>query len=294
MLIRANFLILTIVVVSAGITGALYIKRSVDPAVCAMTLVGALLTHISANVMNNYFDYVSGIDANTKKTPFSGGVNVLVNGEISSSCARMVGVSCMAGAALIGLFFLFKHFWILLPLITYGAISIYFYTPYLSRLPAASEIIAGTNFGLMALGAHVVQTGSVNASALATSALVNILVGLLLFLNEFPDADVDRKSGRRHVVALLGRRTSSRLYLVLLAITYVLLAGLVVIGALPAACLVALASAPLALRASRIVVTHYDDFTSIVPALGMNVLVVLLTIGLLSVGFVAAAFLYGR
>jgi len=291
MLIRANFLVLTVVVVGAGITGAVYYRRSLDPLTCAMTLVGALVTHVSANVMNNYFDYLSGVDAETKKTPFSGGVDVLVSGEISPSLAHALGLVTMAGAAFVGLFFLFRHFWILLPMIAYGAVSIYLYTPYLSRLPAASEIVAGTNFGLMALGAYVIQSGGIDAIALATSSIVSMLVGLLLFLNEFPDADVDKESGRRHIVILLGRRRSSKVYRALLAITYLLMVYSVVARALPLACLVALATVPLALKAARIVSAHYNDPIGLVPALGMNVLIVLLTIGLLSVGFLAATLL---
>jgi len=284
-LTRANFLVLSVVVVSAGVTGAVYYRRSIDPITCALTFAGALLTHVSANVMNNYFDYLSGVDAETRKTPFSGGTDVLVDGEISPSSAHSLGLATMAGAALIGLYLLLRHFWILLPMIAYGAVSIYLYTPYLSRLPAASEVIAGTNFGLMALGGYVIQSGRIDATALAIFSIVSLLVGLLLFLNEFPDADVDRKSGRRHVVILLGRKRSSGVYSALLAATYLLVAWSVVAGVLPFTCLVALATVPLALKASRTVAAHYDNLAGLVPALGMNVLIVLLTIGLLSVGF---------
>jgi 1,4-dihydroxy-2-naphthoate octaprenyltransferase len=291
LLTRANFLVLTVVVVAAGVTGALYYRQSFDSITCAMTLAGALLTHVSVNVLNNYFDYKSGLDAETWKTPFSGGVDVLVRGEISPLWAYISGLVAMGGAALVGLLFLFRHFLILWPIIACGAVSIYFYTPYLSRLPAASEIVAGINFGLMALGTYVVQSGHIDNTALATSSVVAILVGLLLFLNEFPDADIDKKSGRRHLVILLGRRKASTAYGVLLTVTYLLILISVVMGALPLTCLVALMTVPMALKASRTVRAHYGDPAGLVPALGMNVLIVLVTIGLLSVGFLTAGLL---
>jgi 1,4-dihydroxy-2-naphthoate octaprenyltransferase len=291
LLLRANFLILTIVIVALGLTAAFHTHRLLEPLTSLLTLLGALLTHTSANVMNNYFDYISGVDERTQKTPFSGGVDVLVNGKVRPSSAWIAGMLSMGGAALVGLFFLLRHFWFVLPMIVYGAVSIYFYTPRLSRLPGASEIVVGSNFGLMALGAYAIQTGSVDMVALVILFIVSLVVGLLLFLNELPDLEVDRGSGRRSMVVLLGRKRSSRAYGVLLGLIYLLIACSVLVGVMPLTCLVAIAAAPFGVRALRIAMNHYDDITSLTQALSLNVLVVLLTIALLSVGFLAATFL---
>ncbi len=38
-----------------------------------LALLGAFLAHISVNTLNEYFDFKSGLDLETIKTPFSGG-----------------------------------------------------------------------------------------------------------------------------------------------------------------------------------------------------------------------------
>ncbi|MBC8429355.1 MAG: prenyltransferase, partial [Dehalococcoidia bacterium] len=42
-----------------------------------LAFIGLLLCHISVNVLNDYFDYRSGIDLEVKRTPFSGGSGIL-------------------------------------------------------------------------------------------------------------------------------------------------------------------------------------------------------------------------
>ena len=40
-----------------------------------LAFIGLLLAHISVNTLNDYFDYRSGIDLETRRTPFSGGID---------------------------------------------------------------------------------------------------------------------------------------------------------------------------------------------------------------------------
>lgn len=129
---RANFLPLTIVIVLAGLGAAFYSHRGFLPIDAALVMVGALLTHASVNAFNNYFDYRSKIDAKTPKTPFSGGVDILVKGVMKPSEALTVCLFTIICAALIGVYFLVRLFNVLFPLIVYGAIIIVLYTPILS------------------------------------------------------------------------------------------------------------------------------------------------------------------
>lgn len=43
------------------------------PGYALLAFAGLLLAHISAGVLNEYFDYKSGVDLETKRTPFSVG-----------------------------------------------------------------------------------------------------------------------------------------------------------------------------------------------------------------------------
>ncbi len=286
---RANFLPLTIVIVLAGLAAAFYSHRSILPIDAALVMVGALLTHASVNAFNNYFDYRSKIDAKTPKTPFSGGVDILVKGMMKPSEALTVCLFTIICAALIGVYFLVRLFNVLLPLIVYGAIIIVFYTPILSRVPAVSEVVAGSGFGLMGLGVYVTQTGLIDAAGIAILIPITILVALLLFLNEFPDAEVDRVGGRRHIVILLGKKGSAWLYVAGQAATYASIIVAVAVGAAPFPVLLSLLSLPIAYKAGRLTLKNYNRTRDLVPALGSNVLFILSTITLMACGFAVAS-----
>ncbi|MGA2791652.1 MAG: prenyltransferase [Candidatus Bathyarchaeia archaeon] len=286
---RANFLPLTIVIVLAGLAAAFYSHRTILPIDAALVMVGALLTHASVNAFNNYFDYRSKIDAKTPKTPFSGGVDILVKGMMKPSEALTVCLFTIICAALIGIYFLIRLFSVLLPLIVYGALIIVFYTPILSRIPALSEIVAGSGFGLMGLGVYITQTGIIDAAGIAILIPITILVALLLFLNEFPDAEVDRAGGRRHIVILLGKRGSAWLYVAGQAATYASIILAVAVGAAPFPVLVSLLSLPIAYKAGRLTLKNYNRTLDLVPALASNVLFILSTITLMACGFAIAS-----
>jgi len=243
------------------------------------------------NAFNNYFDYRSGIDRRTEKTPFSGGVETLVKGKMSAPSAFMVALLSLIGAGLIGIYFLIRLFNVLLPLLLYGLFVIVLYTPVIARIHGLSEIVAGTGFGLMGLGTYVTQTGMVDGPAIAVFVPVTILVALLLFLNEFPDAEVDRAAGRRHLVILLGKKKAAGVYVAGLAATYVSIVLAVLIGYSPILVLIALVTTPIAYKAGRIALKSYDSTSALVPAQGSNVLVILSTILLIGVGYMIAAFL---
>ena len=286
---RANFLPLTFVIVLAGLAAAFYSHRTFLPIDAALVMVGALLTHASVNAFNNYFDYRSKIDAKTPKTPFSGGVDILVKGMMKPSQALAVCLFTLICAALIGVYFLVRLFNVLLPLIVYGAIIIVFYTPVLSRVPALSEIVAGSGFGLMGLGVYITQTGLIDAAGIAILIPITILVALLLFLNEFPDAEVDRAGGRRHIVILLGKKGSAWLYVAGEAATYASIMLAVAVGAAPFPVLISLLSLPIAYKAGRLTLKNYNRTSDLVPALGSNVLFILSTITLMACGFAVAS-----
>ena len=285
---RANFLPLTIVIVFANLAAASFVHGTFNAVSAAMVLFAALLLHASVNAFNNYFDYKSAIDSRTLKTPFSGGVDVLVKGNMKGSSALLVATLCLVLAGAIGVRFLMTFFPVLLPLVVYGTVVIVLYTPILSRVHALSEIVAGSGFGVLGLGVYATQTGNLDPVAFSLFIPISILVGLLLFLNEFPDVEADRLGGRRHLVILLGQRRSAVLYVIAVAITYVSIVCSALFRLTPASVLISLFSLPIAYKACRIVMNECENTSKLIPALGLNVVMILLTILLLGVGFLIA------
>jgi 1,4-dihydroxy-2-naphthoate octaprenyltransferase len=281
---------LTVVIVSAGLAAALYAHGIFNPFDAFLVLVGALLTHMAVNVFNNYFDYRTKIDARTTKTPFSGGIDILVNGKMNPQVAFGIGIVCLLGAAGVGAYFLTHMFYPLFPILLYGLITICLYSPVLSRIRGLSEAVAGSGFGFMGLGVYVTQTGVIDGTGISVLVPITILVALLLFLNEFPDADADKMAGRRHLVIMLGKRTSAMIYVLGLVATYASIIVAVAAGAAPFVALVSLITIPIAYKAARIALKNYDEIPKLVPALALNVMVILSTILLLAAGFLIGIF----
>lgn len=291
-LTRANFLPLTVVIVSAGLAASFYAHHVFQPLDALLVLVGALLTHAAVNAFNNYFDYRSRIDERTMKTPFSGGVDILVKEKMKPFLALGVSATAFTCAAIIGLYFLSRTLYPLLLLVIYGGSVIVLYTPVLSKIHGLSEIIAGSGFGLMGLGTYVTQTGLIDAPGITVFVPVTILVALLLFLNEFPDAEVDKMAGRRHLVILLGKRRAAWVYVAGLALTYSSILLAVALRAGPLTLLISLLTVPIAYKAGRTALRNYDRTHDLIPALASNVITILSTILLIALGFLTAAFVY--
>jgi 1,4-dihydroxy-2-naphthoate octaprenyltransferase len=286
--IRGPFLALSLVLAPIG-TAIAWHDGSFNLGYFLLAWVGAILAHVGVNVFNEYFDYLSGLDFETQKTPFSGGSGILTAGLIEPRKTYLLGVVCLFIIdAAIGTIFVIVQGWGLIPVILLGGLFAYFYTPYLSRWQIG-ELSAGLGMGsLVVLGAYYVQTGQYTWEAIVASLAPGFLTANLLLLNEFPDVEADIKVGRRNLVMALGRRRAGWLYTILLACTYLSIMLGVVFRLMPWPALVTLLTIPLARKAIQGALQHYDDIPQLVPALGANVLTILGTDALLTVGYVLA------
>ncbi len=287
---RPNFLLLTPIVYSVGLASAL-IQGYFKPFNALLGLLGVLLAHISVNVLNDYYDYKSGLDLRTRRTPFSGGSGILPEGLLNPERVYLLGLSTLLSGLLIGVYFLFTLGLGLLLILIPAALSVYLYTTHLSRW-YVGELFAGLNFGpLMVLGAYYLQAGHLDWKPLIPGVIPGILVGTLLFLNEFPDVEADLSVGRRNFVILLGRRRASKVYALLIFSVYLYILLAILLGLLPETCLISLVTALLAYRAIRGVLANYDDMEALIPAMASNVLVVLSTSALTALGLSLALLL---
>jgi len=94
--LRPPFLILSIVFTILGILVALK-DGYFNPLYAILTLVGVAALHAAANVLNDYFDYRSGIDVETERTPFSGGSGILPSGRMTPKGVLVEGVLLLLG-----------------------------------------------------------------------------------------------------------------------------------------------------------------------------------------------------
>lgn len=283
---RPQFLLLSVVLVFLGTCIAWY-EGAFNLGHALLAFIGLLLAHVSVNVLNDYFDYRSGIDLATKRTPFSGGSGIIPAALLDPRHVLWFGLACLVLAVPIGIYFVVIKGWLLLPLLVVGAFCVLFYTPRLTKL-WWPEWAPGLGLGaLPVLGVYFVQTGEFILPAIIASVPSGILVHNLLFLNEFPDVEADAKGGRRTLPITMGRGRASILYSILTVVIYLWIVGGVMARLMPPHTLVALLTLPLAIKAIRGAL-RYEEESRLLPALGSNVMVVLLTQLLLGIGYVLA------
>jgi 1,4-dihydroxy-2-naphthoate octaprenyltransferase len=285
---RFQFLPLTIILVSLGTAIAAY-QGYFHPGYFLLAMIGSILVHVTVNVINDYHDFVDGIDLNTPRTPFSGGSGVLPSNLLKPRQAFWFATICLLIAMVIGFYFCMVKGWILFPLLLVAGFSAYFYNVYLSKW-LMGELFAGLNFGpLLVLGSYFIQTGRYSWETLFASLAPGILTANLLFLNEFPDREADEKGGRRHLVILLGRRGARFLFVSLLIASYLCIVVGVLTGIMPVATLIGLGTVVFGWKAAKGALKYYDDTERLVPILGANVITILGTQALLALGYVIAA-----
>lgn len=251
-----------------------------------LTIVGVTLAQNAVNVLNDYYDYRTGVDARTIKTPFSGGSKYLITGLIKPEAAFSFGIISFLMAASVGVYLIWARGFALLPLVLLAGISLYFYTSSFARI-YLGEFLAGLNLGpLVVIGAYFVQATQFSYGSIAAGVAPGIMIANVLFLNEFPDIEADASGGRKNLPILLGRKHAAKMYAVLESAALLWIAVSALTGLTPLTTLIALAAVPPALKAISSALRHSEDTQRLVPGLGANILTAYLTIALLSVGYI--------
>jgi 1,4-dihydroxy-2-naphthoate octaprenyltransferase len=284
---RLPFLVLTPACVLLGLGSAIWTSDGIDPFHVFLVLVAAICAHISVNSFNEYFDFKSGLDFNTIRTPFSGGSGTLPARSDLARTALVIGWMAFSVTALVGLFFVNLRGPALLPFGLLGLFLLYAYTPWLTHAPLLCLIAPGLGFGpLMVISTYFALTGHFSWTATVASLVPFFLVSDLLLLNQFPDVEADRSVGRRHFPILLGRKKSSLIYNLFLLLAYLTIAAGVFFKVLPPASLIGLLGLGLAIPAGVNAYRHAENISKLIPSLGLNVLVNLATPILLVIGMV--------
>ena len=284
---RLPFLILTPSCVLLGFGTAIWSAGHVNAFYFILALIGAVSAHISVNAFNEYFDFKSGLDFKTERTPFSGGSGTLPGNPEKAPHALITAVAASACTTLIGLFFLFVHGLALLPLGVLGLILVFTYTPLLAYNPYLCLIAPGLGFGpAMVMGTHFVLTGEYSWSAFAASLIPFFLVSNLLLLNQFPDVSADKSIGRKHFPIVIGTRSSSILFSIFMLCAYLSLSFGVLFHRLPKMSMIGLLTILLAVPAGIGAFRYADNIKRLIPFMGMNVIINIATPALVAIGLI--------
>jgi 1,4-dihydroxy-2-naphthoate polyprenyltransferase len=275
---RLPFLILTPVSIFLGYCTAYRSSETIHLFDLFLVLVGAVFAHISVNTFNEYFDFRSGLDAATSKTPFSGGSGALIDNPGAAGTVLRLAIASLTTTIMIGIYFVFRYGLLILPTGIIGILIVLTYTQWLNRRAILCLLAPGLGFGpLMVVGTHFVLTGEYAMSAFVISLVPFFLANNLLLLNQYPDIAADKQVGRRTFPIAYGVTRSTLVYgLFVVAACAAIVFGIRT-GMLPNASYFALAPMGVAVVVFYGAKKHATSVQRLLPYLGMNVFVAIVT-----------------
>ena len=212
-------------------------------------LVAVAAMQIGANLVNDYYDYIKGVDTSNPLGP--GGL--IQQGLIKPINVLNIGLvlltfSAVAGAviALAGGLYVF-----LLGVI--GLLCAYFFSATSRSLSSLTlgELVSLCIYGpFLTVGAYLVQNGGlINRASLINTLLYSLPLGLLaaaiVHVNNMRDVESDAQADKRTLASLLGLRLSRTLYILLLLGAYAVIVALGIPHGAPHLILIAFWTLPL-------------------------------------------------
>lgn len=205
---RPAFLSVTLVGVILGLCTATADGAFRSPLLATMTLLFALLAHAGANVINDYYDALSGCDAaNTDRiAPFTGGSRFIQDGQLSEQHTAWLGYALMATVIPAGIALVLVSgpglWWIgLIGLLAGWAYSA---RPFKLQSRGLGEITITTAWLMVVMGSDYVQQGAFALSPLIAGTAYALLVANVLFINQIPDRAADASTGKRTLIVRFG------------------------------------------------------------------------------------------
>ena len=288
--LRAPFFTASIVPILLGTAIAHNLTQSLNVLYFVLALIGGVLLHAGANVINDYFDHLSKNDEINSEFvhPFTGGSRLIQEGLLTPPEVLVEALICLFLGSVIGLYLSYKIGWIILVIGIIGVFSATFYVfPKVNLVGRGiGEVLIGINFGiLMTFGAYFVQTGEISFVPIVASLPVALLISAVLYINEFQDAKADHAVGKKHLVVRLGKKQAVKGYIIMMLLTYLIVVLGVVTDTLPPISLIALFTLPLAFKSIKIAQANYDDSIKLVPANASTIMNHLFTGLLLIISF---------
>jgi 1,4-dihydroxy-2-naphthoate polyprenyltransferase len=184
------------------------LRGSFHPQRFIALLLTVLLLQVGAHLVNDYYDFVHGIDTSNPLGP--GGL--IQQGLIKPARVLALGLAALALGALCGIVVLVSNpSFLLFAIGVFGLFAAYFYsaTPHSLSSMALGELIGYLLFGpLLTTSAYLVQTGQVNYLALLYSQSPGLLAAAFIHLNNMREAESDAQAGKHTQETLRGLRLS--------------------------------------------------------------------------------------
>lgn len=222
-----------------------------------LALLGALLLQTGANFINEYFDYIRGVDDQKEA-----GQSLTLKQQALNPQEILIGaVVAIVGGSLIGLYLLSQS-GSLLWLIGIGGVLVaitYTAGPFPLAYNGLGEIAVAIFMGpAMVVGAYYVMDTRVDWHLVWASLPIAFMVAAILHANNIRDLKSDAQVNKRTLAVIFGREIANHEYAFLTLGAYAVLVALVIARVVPPFALIAFLTLPEAWQLTQIYYTSDD------------------------------------
>jgi 1,4-dihydroxy-2-naphthoate octaprenyltransferase len=237
-------------------------------------LIGVGSLHLGANLINDYYDDPGSDRINLHPTPFSGGSRVIQDKLMDAKAVWVMAMGFFVVGTAVGVWLALtgRPFVVVIGLMGFLAGYLYSASPVSLMSRGLGEITIFFAFGpLITWGTYYVMTGLLTWQAFTLGIPTGFLIAAVIWINQFPDYEADRDAGKRNWVVRLGRNHSRLIYSVLMLGPYAVVLYWVLTqqGSWPY--LAVIFTIPIALKAIKILNTHYQTYDEIIPAQALTI-----------------------
>lgn len=251
-----------------------------------MALIGLSALHLGSNLLNDYYDSKGSDPINIRLTPFSGGSRVIQKNELHPNTFLGLSILFFSIGVACGLWFTFWGRPYVLLIGLFGLLAGWTYSsPPLSLMSRGlGEPLIFFAFGpLITLGTYYVITNSLSWPAFFLGIPNGFLIMAVIWINQFPDYQADKKANKRNLVVRLGLSRARYLYCLMMLLPFLVIILLIYSIDLPFLVIISLGAIFLAGRAIQILWRRYLSFQFLIPAQALTIQTLIFT-GLLISG----------
>lgn len=230
--------------------------RLLDLLLVSLCAIVALALQVGVNYANDYSDGIRGTDQVRVGPVRLVGQQLAEPQQVKKAALLCFAIAAAAGLTLVVL----SGQWWLIPVGVLAIAAAWLYTggpkPY--GYAGLGEVMVFLFFGVVAVvGTASVLSGRISALAIVVSIPVGLLACALLVVNNLRDIQGDALVGKRTLATRIGEKATRLLFVALVWVPFVIVAGVGIIGvftaAAPASAAIALITFPLAASPARAV-----------------------------------------
>ena len=273
---RPAFLSVTLIGCLIGLATAHASGVQIDFAKAFLTIFFALVAHAGVNVVNDYYDALSGADdANQQRIfPFTGGSRFIQNDIMGLRETGLFGYALLASVIPPGIWLAVNSAPGLLLIGLAGLLIGWAYSapPLKLMSRGIGELAIVAAWLLVSIGTDYVQRGNFAELPLIAALPFALLVANILYINQFPDRHGDELAGKRTLIVRLGAESAKWGYVLIALFAHAWILYQVIVGHLPDIAALSAATLPLSIKAGRDLLRHASQPAQLAPAIKLTIL----------------------